>query len=42
MRDDRSLPAPDVPVTLADGRRLPLSDFWRAQTLVLVFLRHFG
>jgi hypothetical protein len=42
MRDDRSPPAPDAPVSLADGRRQLLSDFWRAQTLVLVFLRHFG
>jgi hypothetical protein len=35
-------PAPDAPVTLADGRQQHLSDFWRERTLVLVFLRHFG
>jgi hypothetical protein len=34
--------APDANVTLADGSKTRLSDLWQSQTLVLVFLRHFG
>ena len=34
--------APDAQVTLSDGRRARLSDWWRERSLVLVFLRHFG
>jgi hypothetical protein len=34
--------APDATVTLSDGTRKPLSDFWQDRKLVLVFVRHFG
>ena len=34
--------APDPALTLSDGKRQRLSDFWRKQKLVLVFVRHFG
>jgi len=34
--------APDVKVTMSDGSKKSLHDFWQSQTLVLVFLRHFG
>jgi hypothetical protein len=34
--------APDAKVTLSDGSEKSLHDLWRNQTLVLVFLRHFG
>jgi hypothetical protein len=36
------LKAPDAPVTLSDGTRMRLGDFWKDRKLVLVFLRHFG
>jgi hypothetical protein len=34
--------APDANVRLADGSEKRLRDLWQSQTLVLVFLRHFG
>jgi len=34
--------APDAKVTLSDGSEKSLRDLWQSQTLVLVFLRHFG
>ena len=34
--------APDADVILSDGSEKRLSNFWQSQTLVLVFLRHFG
>jgi len=34
--------APDADVRLADGSEKRLRDLWQSQTLVLVFLRHFG
>lgn len=34
--------AMDVRVTLADGSEWLLSELWKKQPLVLVFLRHFG
>jgi len=41
MENDK-LKAPDARVTLSDGSQKHLHEFWRDQTLVLVFLRHFG
>jgi hypothetical protein len=38
----RKSKAPDVDVRLADGSEKRLRDLWQSQTLVLVFLRHFG
>ena len=35
-------PAPDAAFLDRAGRASRLSDFWRAQPTVLVFLRHFG
>jgi hypothetical protein len=32
----------DSQVTFADGSTRPLSDLWKKQPLVLVFLRHLG
>lgn len=40
--DKGHLSAPDPMVTLADGSRRRLSEFWQDHALVLVFLRHFG
>ena len=34
--------APDANVMLSDGSEKRLRDLWQGQTLVLVFLRHFG
>jgi hypothetical protein len=34
--------APDAKVTMSDGSEKHLRDLWQDQTLVLVFLRHFG
>lgn len=34
--------APDPEITLSDGSRHRLGDFWKSQPLVLVFLRHLG
>jgi peroxiredoxin len=34
--------APDATLARRDGEAVRLSDFWRAQTTVFVFLRHFG
>jgi hypothetical protein len=34
--------APDAKVTFSDGSQKSLHDLWQSQTLVLVFLRHFG
>ena len=34
--------APEAKITLSDGSEKSLHDFWQVQTLVLVFLRHFG
>jgi len=41
MRNDDNK-AYDAKVTLADGAERLLSDLWKKQPLVLVFLRHFG
>lgn len=35
-------PAPDVEVLTADGKPVRLSTYWKKQTLVLAFSRHFG
>jgi hypothetical protein len=40
--DNDELKAPDARVTLADGTVKHLRELWHDQTLVLVFLRHFG
>jgi len=32
----------DRSVTLSDGTQQKLSKFWEKETLVLVFIRHFG
>jgi len=34
--------APDANIRLSDGSGKRLRDLWQSQTLVLVFLRHFG
>jgi peroxiredoxin len=34
--------APDILIHDSAGARLNLSELWREQELVLVFLRHFG
>jgi hypothetical protein len=34
--------APDAKVRMSDGSGKHLHDLWQDQTLVLVFLRHFG
>ena len=34
--------APDARITLSDGSEKNLRDLWQNETLVLVFLRHFG
>ena len=34
--------APDVSVLDTDGKPVQLSKFWKKQTLVLAFTRHFG
>ena len=34
--------APDATVMFSDGTEKRLRDLWQSQTLVLVFLRHFG
>jgi peroxiredoxin len=34
--------APDIRLQGKGGVEIPLSSLWRAQPLVLVFLRHFG
>jgi len=39
---EKRLKAPDAKVVLSDGSSKRLSDFWRGNPLVLVFLRHFG
>jgi len=33
---------PEARIRLSDGSEKSLSDLWQNQTLVLVFLRHFG
>jgi hypothetical protein len=40
--EKNTLKAPDARITLSDGSEKSLHDFWQKQTLVLVFLRHFG
>jgi hypothetical protein len=40
--DNEDRKAPDARVTLSDGTEKHLREFWQDQTLVLVFLRHFG
>jgi hypothetical protein len=42
MMEKSKSKAPDADVRLADGSQKRLRDFWQSQTLVLVFLRHFG
>jgi hypothetical protein len=37
--DDKAL---DTKVALGDGSELFLSDLWKKQSLVLIFLRHLG
>lgn len=39
---NKGRPAPDVPLQDARGAAIRLSQLWRDQPLVLVFLRHFG
>ncbi|CAB1078536.1 hypothetical protein D1AOALGA4SA_6274 [Olavius algarvensis Delta 1 endosymbiont] len=34
--------APETKVIMSDGSEKHLHDLWQGQTLVLVFLRHFG
>ena len=34
--------APDRKVILSDGNETKLSRFWEKETVVLVFIRHFG
>jgi len=34
--------AVDLKVTLSDGSGKKLSQFWEKESLVLVFIRHFG
>jgi hypothetical protein len=40
QKDNRK--APDADVTLSDRSVECLSEFWKAQKLVLVFIRHYG
>ena len=40
LKNNRKAPNPTV--TLSDGSKTPLSDFWQGRKLVLVFVRHFG
>lgn len=40
QKDNRK--APDADVTLSDGSVRRLSEFWKTQKLVLVFIRHYG
>ncbi len=40
QKDNRK--APDTQVTLSDGSGKRLSEFWKSQKLVLVFIRHYG
>jgi len=42
MMEKSKSKAPDADVRLADGSKKNLRDLWQSQTLVLVFLRHFG
>ena len=35
-------PAPDAVFMGLDGSRVRLSDYWRQQPTILLFLRHFG
>ena len=35
-------PAPDVEMRDSDGKAVMLSSFWKKQTLILAFTRHFG
>lgn len=42
MTGENEEKAIDIKVTLADGSESLLSDLWKKQTLVLVFLRHLG
>jgi hypothetical protein len=42
MTNENEEKAIDIKVTLADGSESLLSDLWKKQTLVLVFLRHLG
>jgi hypothetical protein len=37
--NDKSI---DAKITLGDGSELLLSDLWKKQPLVLIFLRHLG
>jgi len=34
--------APDTEISLSDGTKHNLRDFWKDKPLLLVFLRHFG
>jgi len=40
--ETQSNKAIDRTVQLSDGTEKQLSEFWKTQSLVLVFLRHFG
>ncbi len=40
QKDNRK--APDTQVILSDGSVKHLSDFWKNQKVILVFIRHYG
>ena len=42
MTSENDEKAIDMKVTLADGSESLLSDLWKKQPIVLVFLRHLG
>lgn len=42
MMEENSSKAPDAFVMFSDGSKKHLSDLWKHQALVLVFVRHFG
>lgn len=39
---DAGMPAPDATLRDSADQPIQLSDLWRAQPVVLVFVRHFG
>jgi len=40
QKDNRK--APDADITMSDGSEKRLSEFWKKQKVVLVFIRHYG
>lgn len=40
QKDNRK--APDTQVLLSDGSVKDLSEFWKNQKVILVFIRHYG